>query len=153
MLLWPRAAQAEVRRLEELRLAALAERIDADLAGGARGELVPELEALVDEHPLHERIRGQLMLALYRAGRQADALEVYRRTRELLVEELGIEPGPELQALERAILGHDPALAGRARALALPAPTTKLVGRESPSCCGNRTFVSSRSPDLALREE
>jgi len=103
-------AQAETRRLEELRVAALEHRLDADLALGGGPELVGELEALVREHPLRERLRGQLMLALYRSGRQAEALEVYRQTRALLVEELGIEPGPALQEREQAMLRQDPAL-------------------------------------------
>jgi DNA-binding SARP family transcriptional activator/WD40 repeat protein len=100
------AVQPEVRRLEELRLAALMDRIDADLAAGPGRELVAELEALVALNPLQERLRGQLMLALYRAGRQADALAVYRETRGFLREELGLEPSRALQQLERAILGH-----------------------------------------------
>jgi DNA-binding SARP family transcriptional activator len=103
-------AQAEILRLEELRLAALERRVDADLALGRYGELVGELELLVREHPLHERLRGQLMLALYGSGRQADALDLYRQTRRLLIEELGVEPSPSLQELERAILRHDPGL-------------------------------------------
>ena len=102
--------QPEVRRLEELRLSALMDRIDADLALGRGGELVPELEGLVQANPFQERLRGQLMLALYRSGRQTDGLEVYRRTRELLADELGLEPSRSLQQLERAMLQHDPAL-------------------------------------------
>jgi DNA-binding SARP family transcriptional activator len=94
-------------RLDELRLAAVEERIEADLALGRDARLVPELEELVARHPLRERLRGQLMLALYRSDRQAEALEVYRRTRETLVEELGIRPSPALQELERAILRQD----------------------------------------------
>ena len=100
-------AQAEILRLEELRLVALEGRIDADLALGRDSELVAELEALVREHPLRERLRAQLMLALYRSGRQAEALEVYRQTRRLLVDELGIEPSPALHELEQAILHQD----------------------------------------------
>jgi DNA-binding beta-propeller fold protein YncE len=84
--------------------------VEADLALGRHAELVPELESLVRKHPLRERLRGQLMLALYRCGRQADALEVYRSGRRLLDEELGLEPDDELQRLERAILNHDPSL-------------------------------------------
>jgi DNA-binding SARP family transcriptional activator len=109
-------AQAEILRLEELRLGALELRFDADLALGRDAELVPELEALVVEHPLRERLRAQLMRALYASGRQADALAVYRETRALLVDELGIEPTPALQELEKAILRQDPALASAARA-------------------------------------
>jgi len=103
-------AQTEIPRLEEQRLEALEERIDADLAFGHGGDLVAELKALVARHPYRERLRGQLMLALYRDGRQADALAVYQETRKLLVEELGIEPGPALQRLEGAILRQEPAL-------------------------------------------
>ena len=103
-------ARVEVERLEELRLAAVEERIDADLALGRQLALVPELEALAVEHPFRERFHAQLMLALYRCGRQAEGLEVYRRTRTLLDDELGLEPGVELQRLERAILVQDPAL-------------------------------------------
>jgi DNA-binding SARP family transcriptional activator/tetratricopeptide (TPR) repeat protein len=103
-------AQAEIARLEELRLICLEERIEADLALGAGSELVGELQRLVAEQPLRERLRGQLMLALYRAGRQTEALEVYRELGSLLREELGLEPAPALRELEAAILRHDPAL-------------------------------------------
>jgi DNA-binding SARP family transcriptional activator len=104
-------AHLEVERLEELRLAAVEQRIDAELALGNQLAVVPELELLAEEHPYRERFRAQLMLALYRSGRQAEGLEVYRRTRTLLNEELGLDPGVELQRLERAILTQDPALA------------------------------------------
>jgi YVTN family beta-propeller protein len=97
--------------LEDERLGVLEERIDAELAHGRHGELVPELEALVREHPYRERLRAQLMLALYRSGRQADALAAYRAARADFVDGLGIEPGEELRALERAVLKQDPALA------------------------------------------
>ena len=100
-------AQTEIARLEELRLAALEERIEADLATGRHAERVGELEALVADHPLRERLRGQLMLALYRSGRQAEALEVYQDARRMLVEELGLEPSAALQRLEKAILQQD----------------------------------------------
>jgi DNA-binding SARP family transcriptional activator len=105
------ALSVEIARLEELRLAALEQRLDADLELGRDEELISELETLVAEHPLRERLRGQLILALYRSGRQAEALETYRETRRVLVEELGIEPNPELRELERAILRQDPGLA------------------------------------------
>jgi DNA-binding SARP family transcriptional activator len=103
-------AQGEIRRLEELRLDALEERIDADLELGQAGELVGELEALVGQHPLRERLRGQLMLALYRSGRQAEALQAYLDARRVLVDELGIEPSPALQQLYRSILRQETAL-------------------------------------------
>jgi DNA-binding SARP family transcriptional activator/tetratricopeptide (TPR) repeat protein len=103
-------AQTEIAALEELRLTAIEERIEADLALGRHGELVGELEGLASEHPLRERLRGHLMLALYRSGRQVEALEVYTNTRQKLVEELGIEPGRSLQQLQGAILRQDASL-------------------------------------------
>jgi DNA-binding SARP family transcriptional activator len=103
-------AQAEIARLEESRLEALEHRIDADLALGQSDGLVGELEGLTAEHPHRERLRAQLMLALYRSGRQAEALESYQRTRAALVEELGIEPGRRLRELHQAILRQDPGL-------------------------------------------
>ena len=103
-------AQPAIRRLEELRLGTVEKRIEADLALGRHADLVAELEALVAEHPLREHLRAQLMLALYRCGRQADALAVYQSARRALVEQLGIEPSPTLRELEEAILRHDPAL-------------------------------------------
>src|SRR5215467_10921051 len=101
---------AEGDRLEELRRAAAEDLIDARLAAGGAGQLVAELQAMVREEPLRERRWSQLMVALYRAGRQAEALQVFTRAREVLVGELGIEPGPELQRLHAAILAHDPGL-------------------------------------------
>jgi predicted ATPase/DNA-binding SARP family transcriptional activator len=134
-------AQLEIARLEERRLEALEERLAAELAGGADADLVGELQALVAEHPLRERLRAQLMVALYRAGRQAEALETMRTGRSLLVEELGIEPGPELRRLERMILAHDPDLLadrpGGALAAPLPAPANETIGR-----AGERAEVS-----------
>jgi YVTN family beta-propeller protein len=103
-------AQTEIARLEELRLTALEARIEAELALGRHDSLVAELETLVAAHPYREGLRAQLMLALYRSGRQAEALETYRRARRTFSEELGIEPGPRLQALEAAILRHDSSL-------------------------------------------
>jgi predicted ATPase/DNA-binding SARP family transcriptional activator len=129
-------AQAEAARLEELRLAAVELRAELRLAAGRHGELVGELEALVAAHPLRERPRGQLMLALYRSGRQADALGVYRETRALLDEELGVDPSPELQRLHQAILTQDPALEVEAPDRRRPPPhnlperLTSFVGRE-----------------------
>jgi DNA-binding SARP family transcriptional activator len=109
-------AQTEIARLEELRLVALEGRIDADLVLGRQAELVSELEALADAQPLRERPRAQLMLALYRSGRQADALAAYRSARDALVGQLGIEPGPELKDLEAAILRQDASLLPEQRA-------------------------------------
>ena len=120
-------AQAPAERLEELRLEAVEDRIEADLALG-RGDVVPELEALIAEHPLRERLRGQLMLALYRSGRQAEALSAYRDARRALVDELGIEPGRELRELEQAILRQDAELDAPAAAPA--AASGGFVGRE-----------------------
>jgi DNA-binding SARP family transcriptional activator len=121
-------AQSEISRLEELRVAALEGRIEAELQLGRHSELTAELEALSGEHPLREHLRGLLMLALYRSGRQAEALDVYQDARRVLVEELGIEPGRELRELEQAILRQDPALD--------LAPT-----RAQPRAEDQRTFV------------
>ena len=137
----------EVARLEEQRLAAVEDRIQAELGTGHHHELTGELEALVAAHPLRERLHGQLLVALYRSGRQAEALAAYRRMRETLAEQLGIDPGRPLQDLERAILAQDPTLdwipaAAAASQLAagqpapgrrpgtLPVPPTPLVGRQ-----------------------
>src|SRR3954452_15766306 len=105
-----RFAQPEIARLEELRISCVEERIGRELERGNHLALVGELEALVAEHPLRERFRLQLMLALYRSGRQAEALEAYRAARSMLVDELGIEPGRELRELHQAVLEQDPAL-------------------------------------------
>ena len=122
-------AQIEIDRLEERRLATIEERIEAELALEKHSELVSELEALVRQHPFRERLRGQLMLALYRSGRQAEALTAYQDARRVLVEELGIDPGPILRELEQAILRQDPTLiraAGGERAAAQPRPRALL---------------------------
>ena len=121
-------AHAAGARLAELRLEALLQRVDADLELGKHEALVGELTALVAEEPLRERLRGQLMLALYRSGRQAEALHVYREGRTRLVDQLGIEPGPELQDLERAILRQNAVLAA-------PAPTDRLAARRGSIVC------------------
>jgi DNA-binding SARP family transcriptional activator/ABC-type branched-subunit amino acid transport system substrate-binding protein/DNA-binding beta-propeller fold protein YncE len=103
-------AQPEIARLEGLRWAATEQRIDADLACGRHAELVGELQSLIAEHPVRERLRSQLMLALYQSGRQADALSAYRTAQRELSDELGLAPGAELRALEQAILRQDPSL-------------------------------------------
>jgi predicted ATPase/DNA-binding SARP family transcriptional activator/Tfp pilus assembly protein PilF len=136
--------QAEVIRLEELRLTATEDRVEADLAMGRHGELVGELEMLVAEHPLRERLWGQLILALYRSGRQAEALQAYRQLRHRLTEELGIEPSLALRRLEEEVLLQKPSLEwtppepgepSSARPIGatrhnLPAPLTSFIGRE-----------------------
>jgi DNA-binding SARP family transcriptional activator len=111
---------AEIARLEELRLLALEERIDADLALARHGDVVAELAALVARHPYREGLRARLMLALYRSGRQADALQAYQDTRAALADALGLEPSEELRRLEQAILRHDPDLAAPALEQAAP---------------------------------
>ena len=127
--------QSEIRRLEELRLVAVMDRVDADLALGGTDELVVELEPLVALNPLQERLRAQLMQALYRAGRQSDALAVYREISGLLREELGLEPGRALKELERSILQQDAALdlaaigSATPSGLMLPVSATPFVGR------------------------
>jgi DNA-binding SARP family transcriptional activator len=103
-------ANLAARRLEELRLAALEQRIDDDLDAGTGARLVPEVEQLAAMHPYRERLHAQLMRALYAAGRQTEALEAFRQFRERISDELGLEPGPELREVEAAILRHDPAL-------------------------------------------
>ena len=125
---------AEARRLEALRVDALEEQFEAALALGEHRELVPALRAALADNPFRERLWGQLMLALYRSGRQADALETFQEARRVLADELGLEPGPELRRLQEAILAHDPAIAAvpvvRRRRGNLPAPSTSFVGRE-----------------------
>jgi predicted ATPase/DNA-binding SARP family transcriptional activator len=111
-------AQPEIARLSELRVGALERRIAADLAVGRAPQVIGELERLVHEHPYREQLRAQLMLALYRTGRQAEALQAYRDARAALVEELGIEPSAELRALHEAVLGQDPSLLGASTTVA-----------------------------------
>jgi DNA-binding SARP family transcriptional activator len=120
-------AQAEIRRLEELRLVAREELIEADMELGRHGDVVGELEALVREHPLRETLRRQLMLALYRSGRQAEALEVYQDARARFVEELGIEPGPELKQLQAEILRHEAGIAAPGAERATTDEDTEIV--------------------------
>ena len=124
-------------RLEEMKAATIELRIDADLALGLHEEVAPELEGFIAEHPLRERLRAQQMLALYRSGRQADALRAYQAARTLLGDELGLEPGPELRLLEAAILAQDSSLDAPTRARSvrsqgnLPAPISSFIGRDA----------------------
>jgi len=136
-------AAAEIRRLDELRVAALELAIDGDLAAGRQREVAGELDALVAEHPLRERLHAQRMLALYRCGRQAEALDAYRLARSVLVEEIGVEPGPELRRLHEAILRQDPEL---------DPPAADAV--ELPPELDAGTPLAGREPELdALREQ
>jgi DNA-binding SARP family transcriptional activator/tetratricopeptide (TPR) repeat protein len=130
-----RFAQPEIARLDELRIVCLEERVELDLAEGGHDELAGELEGLVSEHPLRERLRSQLMLALYRAGRQADALAAYQEARRALVEELGIEPGKPLRELHQAILNQD--------------PTLDLVAEDTAAVESARRAFVGREPELA----
>ena len=128
-------AQPQIRRLEELRLVALETRVDSDLRLGRHAAVVGELGGLVATDPTRERLTGQLMLALYRCGRQADALEVYQRTRAHLAQELGLEPGPALQQLQHQILEHAPSLGAPDEQ---PGPVTDGGGQHLP----DRTWVA-----------
>jgi YVTN family beta-propeller protein len=125
------AARSDAGRLEELRLTAQMDRIDCELALGLHEQLIAELDALVVQHPLRERLRGQLMLALYRCGRQADALRCYREARATLVGELGIEPSQPLQRLEKAILNQEPSLEAPTGISGADHPSSDRTGRES----------------------
>jgi YVTN family beta-propeller protein len=149
-------AQQAIRRLEALRTGARADLVDALLALGRARDVVPELEALIEQSPLSERPRGQLMRALYLSGRQADALALFRTTRTLLADELGVDPGPELQQLERAILTQDPALgrpvaapivAAHRRRLRLLLAGVALV----IAAAGAVVFLLERSSQASLR--
>jgi predicted ATPase/DNA-binding SARP family transcriptional activator/Flp pilus assembly protein TadD len=135
-------AQLEIERLAELRLEAVEARIDAELTLKGSG-LVPELEHLVAENPLRERLRAQLMLALYRSGRQADALAVYRDTRQALVETFGIEPGPALRQLERAILEQEASLDATSAE-----PASSSAGRSTATLSGGSSSFIGRRREL-----
>ena len=138
-------AQGEIGRLEELRLAAVEDRIEADLGLGRHDQLVGELESLVSEQPTRERLRGLQMLALYRGGRQADALDAYRQAREALLEELGLEPGPELKDLKQAILRQDEALSRR------PLPESNVPVPASRLSAGSASSTRSRARSATAR--
>ena len=147
-------AQPQIRRLEELRLAAAMERVDAVLALGRGGEVIAELELLIAENRLQERLRGQLMLALYGSGRQAEALETYRATRELLLQELGLEPSRSLQRLERAILNQDASLelpaGSQRRSLVCPFKGLASYDRDDAEYfCGRERLVAELVARLA----
>ena len=138
--------QREAIRLEEIHIGALEDRIDADLQLGRHAELIPELTAITAEHPLRERFHGFLMLALYRSGRQADALRAFQDARTVLGEELGLDPGPELRALETAILNHD-------TSLDLDLPRSATVGtmrRRTNLVAGLSSFIGRRADVLHL---
>lgn len=144
----PFATEA-IRELDEQRLAALESRVEADLALGRHADLVTELRSLVREHPLREGFRAQLMLALYRCGRQAEALEAYAEARETLVSELGLEPGPELQALQQAILTHDESL--RAPERAPRRRRRRWIALAATAVCS--ALVAAALAALALRDD
>ena len=149
-----RFARDEAARLDDLRLACVEGRLDADLQLGRHDDVLAELERLVVEHPLRERLRGHLMVALYRAGRQADALACYRTGRARLVDELGIEPSAELRELERRILAQDPALDPDAQsqldAFRVPRPPTATIGRAAVLADLGRRLLEPRTRLVTL---
>ena len=144
-------AAAVIARLREARLAALEDRVEAELMLGGHGELVGELEALVREHPLRERLWGQLMVALYRSGRQGDALGAYQRARVMLSGELGVDPGPELRRLEAAVLAQDPALdLPAAPPAAAEEPALDPSAAPPPAAGGNRGHNLPVAPNTLI---
>ena len=147
-----RFARSETARLDDLHLACLEERIEQDLRAGRHGEVTGELEGLVAEHPLRERLRGQLMLALYRCGRQAEALDAYQDARRALVDELGIEPSRELRELHQRILNQDPALEPRDRAAEVDddEPIPDRLRALSSECRRVLSLASVLGPEFGL---
>ena len=145
-------APPEIARLEEQRLAALEARVEADLAAGRQPELVGELQQLTTEHPWRERLHAQLMLALYRTGRQAEALDAYRHARDVLTDQLGIEPGAELNELHQAILAHDPEL-DAPPATAWPSSDERGVRRAAPGAPGDSPLPAPPNRTVGRRRE
>ncbi|WP_240521512.1 AfsR/SARP family transcriptional regulator [Amycolatopsis vastitatis] len=143
------ALLAETRRLRALRLGALEDRIDADLATGAGEDLIGELTALSDRHPGHERLWGQLMTALYRAGRQADALDTFTRARAVLVDRFGLDPSPRLAGIHRRILDNDPRLFPAAPAPPAPPVTTRPAAAVRNDLPGDIADFAGREPELS----
>ena len=138
----------EAARLEELRLTAVEGRIEADIELGLHGEVTGELEGLTEQNPLRERLWRLLVLALYRAERQADALAAYRRARDMLAEELGLEPGEDLRRLEQAVLRQEVPAAPPPTRHNLPAQLTSFLGREAgagPDCAASRTGTAGHA--------
>jgi DNA-binding SARP family transcriptional activator len=140
--------RTEAARLDRVRLSAVADRIEADLAAGTGGSLIAELEESVRRHPGHERLWGQLMTALYRAGRQADALGAFQRARAVLIEEFGLEPSPELAAIHQQVLSQDPRLLpAPAPARSRPPAPRRLVRRNSRRPSAPSAARPPSSPD------
>ena len=146
-------AQAEAARLDELRVAALEDRIEADLALGRHAAVASELEPLIAAHPLRERLRRLQMLALYRSGRQAEALEAYRSARRTLVDEIGVEPGTELRELHEAILRQDPALEAPVAAAEPPATPPRGRGAARPGASAGRRAPEDRPGAARARRD
>ena len=144
-------AEADRVRLDELRLAATEDRVDADLALGHHDAVIPEIEMLVSESPLRERFWGQLMLALYRAGRQADALRAFQRVKERLADDLGLDPGPALRELEQQILDHDASLAAPTSASRPRSPALTNVHAEINSFVGREAELDALSTTIRDR--
>ncbi len=144
-----RSLQAEIERLSEMRLAALEDRLEAELSLGLHNELVPEFEQLIRRHPLRERLGGQVMLALYRAGRQAEALAAYHRLRGALQSQLGVDPSPSIEALQRRILNQDPSLQLRGE----PLRGYRLVEQIGAGDWGvvHRAFEPQTERDVAIK--